>query len=159
MSGIEAPLLEAVRLKFANLSAEAKPRLRDAVAEGSLLVENAAKAKLDGPVLHRRSGALQASIRSKPPVNTATGVMGVVGSFGGVPYAAIHEFGGQTAPHEIRPVNASVLAFQMGGRTIFAKVVHHPGSRIPARPYLRPSLTENAARIRQLMTQAVMGGR
>lgn len=48
------------------------------------------------------------------------------------PYAAIHQLGGQTRPHVIKPRNKKALAF--GGRVV-AKV-NHPGSRIPARPYL-----------------------
>lgn len=47
-------------------------------------------------------------------------------------YAAIHQFGGQTRPHEIRPRNKKALAF--GGRVV--KKVNHPGSNIPARPFL-----------------------
>ena len=34
-----------------------------------------------------------------------------------------------TAPHEIRPVNASVLAFQIGGRVVFTPLVRHPGTK------------------------------
>lgn len=49
-----------------------------------------------------------------------------------VVYAAIQNFGGQTRPHTIAPKNAKALHF--GG--VFAKKVNHPGSKIPARPYL-----------------------
>ena len=42
-------------------------------------------------------------------------------------YAVFVEFG--TAPHEIRPVNASVLAFEVGGKMIFTQVVRHPGTK------------------------------
>ena len=34
-----------------------------------------------------------------------------------------------TAPHEIRPVNASVLAFAVGGRMVFTSLVRHPGTK------------------------------
>lgn len=47
-------------------------------------------------------------------------------------YAAIHQFGGQTRPHVILPRNKKALAF--GGRVV--KKVNHPGSKIPARPFL-----------------------
>jgi phage gpG-like protein len=46
-------------------------------------------------------------------------------------YAAIHQFGGKTSPHEIRPKNKKALAF---GGGVYAKV-NHPGSNIPARPF------------------------
>jgi phage virion morphogenesis protein len=47
-------------------------------------------------------------------------------------YAAIHQFGGKTRPHEIRARNKKALKF-LG---ICRKSVKHPGSDIPARPYL-----------------------
>jgi len=35
-----------------------------------------------------------------------------------------------TRPHIIRPVNASVLAFQSaGGKMVFTRLVHHPGTK------------------------------
>ncbi len=48
------------------------------------------------------------------------------------PYAAFVEFG--TAPHEIRPVNASVLAFEASGKMVFTPLVRHPGTR--ANPFM-----------------------
>jgi phage gpG-like protein len=47
-------------------------------------------------------------------------------------YAGIHQEGGKTAAHDIRPVQAKALRFN----DHFAKKVHHPGSTIPARPYM-----------------------
>lgn len=47
-------------------------------------------------------------------------------------YAAIHQLGGKTRPHVIVPRNKKALAF--GGKVV--KKVNHPGSNIPARPFL-----------------------
>ena len=47
-------------------------------------------------------------------------------------YAAIHQLGGKTAPRVIRPVRKKALKTPFG---LFAKI-NHPGSNIPARPYL-----------------------
>lgn len=53
-----------------------------------------------------------------------------------VPYASYVEFG--TRPHDIRPKSeGGVLRFQMGGQTVFAKVVHHPGTK--PQPFVRPA--------------------
>jgi len=57
---------------------------------------------------------------------------GFAGLSTNVPYAAIQQFGGQTRPHIIKPKNAKALHF--GGK--FFKVVHHPGSKIPAREFM-----------------------
>ena len=57
----------------------------------------------------------------------------IVASVGtNIKYAAIHQFGGPTRPHVILHHNKKALAF--GGRVV--KKVNHPGSRIPARPFL-----------------------
>ena len=49
-------------------------------------------------------------------------------------YGAIHQLGGKTKPHVIRPKNKKALAWP-GGRHP-ARAVNHPGSEIPARPFL-----------------------
>lgn len=57
----------------------------------------------------------------------------IAGAGTNVPYAGIHNFGGKTRPHVIRPKNKKALRF--GGR--FAKKVNHPGSKIPKREFLK----------------------
>lgn len=42
--------------------------------------------------------------------------------------ASLYVLGG-TRPHVIRPVRARALKFTVGGQTVFAKVVFHPGTR------------------------------
>lgn len=51
-------------------------------------------------------------------------------------YARIHNFGGKTEPHEIKARNGKTLAFSIEGKSILRKSVHHPGSDIPARPFM-----------------------
>lgn len=53
-----------------------------------------------------------------------------------VVYAAIHQFGGQTPPRVIRPKHKKALAFTVGGQKVVRKSVRHPGSKMPARPFL-----------------------
>jgi len=48
-----------------------------------------------------------------------------------------------TRPHVIRPRNAKALRFVVGGQVVYAKVVHHPGTR--ARPFLDRALREVAS--------------
>jgi phage virion morphogenesis protein len=47
-------------------------------------------------------------------------------------YARIHQEGGKTKAHDIKPRNGKALRFN----GICRGLVHHPGSEIPARPYL-----------------------
>lgn len=93
-----------------------------------------ARANASGRVLQARSGRLARSIQERVEVQGLT-LRGTVSS--DVPYAGIHEFGGKTRPHMIRPVRARVLHFQVSGRDVFTATVHHPGSRIPERSYIR----------------------
>lgn len=80
----------------------------------------------DKPLIRRGGGqSLYSSITVQSDASSAT-----VGT--NIKYAAIHQFGGQTRPHVILPRNKRALAF--GGRVV--KKVNHPGSRIPARPFL-----------------------
>ena len=47
-------------------------------------------------------------------------------------YARIHQLGGTTSPHVIKPRTKKALAFN----GLVLKSVRHPGSKIPARPFL-----------------------
>lgn len=51
-------------------------------------------------------------------------------------YARIHNFGGKTKPHEINARNFKSLKFNWKGDTVHYSRVHHPGSNIPARPFM-----------------------
>jgi hypothetical protein len=112
--------------------------------------------KLGGAVLKPRSGALAASIGVDGPAISGDHVVTTVFSGGDLKYAAIQEYGGVTAPHDILPSRAKALAFVMGGQQVFARIVHHPGSHIPERSYLRSSLAEMAAQIEREMKAAVV---
>lgn len=111
--------------------------------------------KLHGQVLHQRSGRLARSIQTRIEA-TAAAVFGFVFSAGDVKYAAIHEFGGKTPPHDIYPVKAQALAFAVGGQLRFAAVVHHPGSQMPERSFMRSSLADQAESIDAGLRQTVL---
>jgi HK97 gp10 family phage protein len=56
-----------------------------------------------------------------------------------VSYAGLVETG--TAPHEIRPIRARILAFKGSeGKMMFASVVHHPGTK--ANPFMHRTLEQ-----------------
>jgi phage virion morphogenesis protein len=78
-----------------------------------------------GGMILQDSGRLAASIVMESDADTAR-----VGT--NVRYAAIHQFGGRTPPHLIRPRDKKALAF--GGRVV--KRANHPGSKIPPRRFL-----------------------
>lgn len=87
------------------------------------------KGKIQGRTLVR-TGTLRDGIHYVPD-NEGVTVMTTK-----LPYARILHFGGTTEPHEIRPRTKKALRFTIGGVTLMRRVVHHPGSKLPARPYM-----------------------
>lgn len=87
-------------------------------------LKNPGERRKGGKIL-QDTGRLAASLHSWATADEAgVGVSAI--------YAAIHQLGGQTKPHVILPRNKKALAF--GGHLV--KKVNHPGSLIPARPFL-----------------------
>lgn len=83
------------------------------------------KSPSDKPLLVKRG-----TLRSTISFNAFPDGSVVIGS--NLVYAGIHQEGGTTKAHEIRPRNEKALRFN----GIFRKLVKHPGSDIPARPFL-----------------------
>ena len=135
---------------------------------------------LSGQVLKVRTGNLRRSITYKVDMVPEQSVTGIVGT--NSIYAGIHEFGGKTPPHEIRPKYAKALMFGIGlagatskmgrylksgkarktiqaalnsGNARFAKVVHHPGSKIPMRSFLRAALDQLRPQIKVALLNSV----
>lgn len=123
-----------IRLDRAELNRTMQNASRRELREASRQVVN--RAKVLAPV---RTGRLRSSIRAEPPRFFSLRGSVTVGS--DLEYAAFVNDG--TRPHVIRPRRAQVLRFQIGGRTVFAKVVNHPGTK--ARPFLDRALREVAA--------------
>lgn len=94
--------------------------------------------------LSKRSGALAATIRVVPPRKVGNDFRwGLTAGSPSVPYAGIQEFGGRTRPHRIAPKKpGGVLRWFSGGAAVFSRFVNHPGSKIPARPYMQPAVRE-----------------
>lgn len=111
---------------------------------------------LNGGVLNARSGALRDSIRiAIDPQDTQIGAE--IFSNGDTPYAAILEYGGKTAAHEILPDKAKALAFVLNGKQMFARRIEHPGSQIAAHSYLRSALDDESDEILSSLRQTVIG--
>lgn len=102
--------------------------------------------KLHGQMLNARTGRLASAVERMVETK-GDSIVGEVFVNDSVRYAAILEYGGSTSPHDIVPDKAKALAFAAGGKHVFARVVHHPGSRFPARPYLASALGDEADEI------------
>ena len=127
-------------------------RLRTTVdACGMDLVGYIKSQKLHGQVLNQRSGKLVGSIRMASGIGDRDSAIVRVGSYN-CTYAAIHEYGGQTAPHDIVPRNKKALYWAGAAHPVM--IVHHPGSKFPERSFLRSALADKAAFYRQKIEQA-----
>lgn len=77
----------------------------------------------------------------------------------GVPYAAIHEYGGTTRPHMIYPKSAGgMLVFEWRGEMQYRKSVSHPGSKMPERSYMRTALADRIDIIRRSVLAGALRG-
>ena len=120
-----------VRLDRAQLNRTIRGASRRELETAARQVMN--RAKVLAPV---DTGRLRASIRIESRRLLTLRSVYTIGS--DVSYAAYVNDG--TRPHTIRPRTAKALRFVVGGRVVYAKVVHHPGTR--ARPFLDRALRE-----------------
>lgn len=111
---------------------------------------------LTNRLLRIRTGKLVRSIFEQV-TNSSNEVSGRVYS-SGLPYAAIQEDGGQTKAHIIEAVNGKALAFQMGGKQVFFKRVHHPGSNIKGAHYMGSAFSEMTPEIKAGYEEAAREG-
>jgi hypothetical protein len=96
--------------------------------------------KLQGQVLHQRTGKLINSIRMIPAEISGNRVTGMVEGAGGPAwYGAVHEFG-TTRAFDIVPVNKKALSFLLDGKRVIVKRVHHPPFK--ERSFMRTALAE-----------------
>lgn len=124
------------------------------------------------PRTHRLSRAITSFVEVAP-----SAVRSIVGVLATVAYGMIQERGGTTPPHTIVPrrkkmlrwVNRGLqgpLLLQKSGKVskrnagmfIFARVVKHPGSQIPGRPFIGPAITSNTGFIEARWRAAIERG-
>lgn len=123
-----------VRLDRAALSRTIRGASRNELDAAARQVLN--RAKILAPV---DTGRLRASIRIESKRTLTLRTIYTIGS--DVFYAPYVNDG--TRPHQIRPKRAKALRFKVGGRTVFAAVVNHPGTK--PNPFLDRALREVAA--------------
>jgi phage gpG-like protein len=134
-------------------------QLRAALTEkvqalASALYAQVVGVNLSGSILNARSGALRDSIQIEVQAQDAR-IDAKIFSDGDVPYAAILEFGGKTAAHEILPDKTRALAFLTNGKQVFARRIQHPGSTFAARSYLGGALDDASGEIVSTLREVI----
>ena len=112
------------------------------------------RANVSGLILQPKTGELANSVQIVPITTKGRNIQYGGVSAGGprAPYGIIHEKGG-THPYDIFAKNARVLAFEKGGKLVFATHVTHPPT--PARPWFRPAVDEMRATFRERMNEVM----
>jgi hypothetical protein len=123
--------------------------------------------KLSGQVLKARSSSLRASITAEGPIEEGSGLYERVFSSGDVKYAAFWEFGFH-GTEAVRAYERLVKDSDnpKGFKTVVQVRAHDRQVNQAARPFMRPSLAENAKQIGEelqrvtieAMRKAVKGG-
>lgn len=121
--------------------------MRRAMEDAVGKVRNTTVRSLRGQILHVKTGRLWQNIQTEVSETGGDVVTGKVGT--NVEYAAIHEFGGVTRPHDITQTRTSKKGQQ------YTVVIHHPGAVVPARPYLRPALEDSIPYIKTAFRNAI----
>ena len=111
--------------------------------------------KLSGQVLHRVTGTLAGSVHATPTERTGEKIIGGVEAAGGPAfYGRSFELGElHSTGTYVVPVKARALSFMLDGKRVFAmRVLRKP---LEARPFMAPSLAENAGSIRSQLNIAM----
>jgi hypothetical protein len=163
---VELVGLDEFQVRLGNISASMSLRIVDAMNEIVEVVANKARDRM--AQLFRNPERMQASV-STGVFATSDEIVGTIGAYD-LPYLRIQEFGGVTSPHDIFPINGKALAFFWPGGAMpfkpgaatgdmaFLKVVHHPGSRIPERSYMRSALAMERSDIVAMLQAAISEG-
>lgn len=139
-----------------------RPKLENGLKRGLILAGKLVSQRATGKA-PRLTGRLKRSIHEGLPY--AIGMLAWAIDVGtNVEYAAAQEFGVTTKAHPISARFKKVLSFEwpeapaevraMFSKTfprVFFRQVMHPGSKIPAHPYLWPALRESRGEIRRLL--------
>ena len=132
-----------------------------ALKQGMMVAEQISQTKyLTGPRPEKLgvvTGLLRSSVKSGAylggdPGTFATGVLSA-----NTEYARIHEYGGTTRPHRIEAKNVRNLKFfwKKKGIWFLGPRVNHPGSKIPARPYLTPAIEDSLPVIADMIQASI----
>ncbi|MGD0144684.1 MAG: hypothetical protein ABSC92_16150 [Rhizomicrobium sp.] len=128
--------------KLAALPDKVRAGVRVAVQAGARSLLLKVQQKLSGDVLAVRSGKLLSSLRETGLSESADAIGDGVATDASVKYARIQEYGGRIEIPEIVPVDARALAFEYGGKIVFAMKAAAHVIDIPEHSYMRSSLAE-----------------
>jgi hypothetical protein len=127
MAPMSAEVTETVTTTMPAISARVVAALTAAMTANLTREEAEIQRKLSGEVLQVRSGNLLGTVQVNPPELDGDILDGSVQAGGpDAPWGVWQEYG-TAGPYTIEASAAKALAFEVGGETVFAKSVTHPG--------------------------------
>lgn len=140
MVSIDASLVRALAVDLSEAPAKIRAKAPAAVKKVLFDIEGDAKV-----LVAKDTGNLGNSIGTDVDADGLGGEVGPTADYGDDV-----EYG--TQPHLIRPKAGGFLRFNIGGRTIFAREVHHPGTA--PQPYMGPAFDRNVPGFERALGQA-----
>lgn len=122
----------------------------EVVRQSGMLAEYIRRGKLSGQILKNRTGNLRNAVFSSVE-SLGAQIVGTIGVDNTAPYGRYQEYGANI-PERI-PVNAKALRWYVGGSAVFA--MRARAFKLPARPFMRPSLDERAPAITAAIQKSV----
>lgn len=153
---------QEVIARFGYLPDKMRAALYKKITALTLRLEAKVKSKLQGEVLHKRTGFLLSSVHSRV-TDDATEIRGEVSAGADVPYAMIHEYGG-----DIHHPGGTPYIPNKAGMVTFVSKAHALADKlpvtkahlihIPQRSYLRSSMEDMSEEIISGIREAVQEG-
>ena len=127
MPAVSAEISETITTNLPQIGARVLEALTGAMSANMAREEGVIQGKLSGEVLKIGSGRLLGTVAVNPPAVTGDLIEGSVQAGGPeAPWGVFQEYG-TDGPYTIEAKVAKVLAFEVGGETVFARRVTHPG--------------------------------
>ena len=147
--------VSSIQRQLQSLMPEVREALEIAIRKDTTAVRDRARALASGDVLKEKTGRYVNSIRSEVH-SDSKGVYGKV--FSDDPRSKLFEWGGSTPARTILPNVAQTMAFAGGGMLsvgqVFAKIVHRPIVKYPARPTIHAAFDEMKAPVVTIIEDA-----
>ncbi len=137
--------VDGVKKALSKLAVDIQNAAWEALAEAMADAERSGKSAIQATTQTRTGRLLREVDRFRQP----QGLQGHL--IWRAPYAQFIDEG--TKPHVIRAKNARTLAFRMGGRTVFRRVVNHPGTS--PRPFKALAMASGQMSLRDGLTRRV----
>jgi hypothetical protein len=142
----------SVKRRLQTLTPEIREALEIVIRKDVGTILDRARALASGHVLQERTGKYVASMKSSVRSDDG-GVYGKV--YSDDPRSSLFEWGGSTPARTILPNVAQVMTFALSTGQVFARIVHRPIVKYPARPTINAAFDEAKVPVEHIIQDTV----